>query len=135
MAEISPSDIDISLHLVILLILVYGYYRFKVKHDFRDHGIIFTIATLLNTGTILLLMLPHLNNILSRTVDVDLHLVIVVGHSIIGTFAAVLSIFIVVRWYRHGKNAKACRGKTLMRVTFISWLTSLLIGAGLYFFG
>jgi hypothetical protein len=135
MADIRASDIDIAVQLVILVLLFLGYYRYKVNHKFKDHGIIFTIATVLNTGAIFLLMLPHLNSKLSETVSLDMDLLVLVVHSVIGTIAELLAVYIVMRWYIHGKDTKVCRGKTLMNVTFILWLTSLSIGAGLYFFG
>ena len=135
MAAIKLSDIDIVIQVVVLVILAYGYYRFKVKHKFKDHGIIFTIATVLNTGAILLLMLPHLSSRLSERVSYDPNFLILVVHSVIGTIAEVLAVYIVIRWYLHGKDAKVCKGKTLMKVTFTSWLVSLLIGIGLYLIG
>ncbi len=135
MADISLSDIDIVIQMTLLLMLVYGYYSYTIRHNFKHHGIILTAATFVNLIAIILLMLPHLNFILSRNVDVDLDFLIIVAHSVIGGIAAVLSAYIVARWFVHGRDSKACRGRMLMNATFFSWLVSLLMGFGLYFFG
>lgn len=135
MVDIGANDIDIAVQLVILALLSFGYYRYKMNHKFKDHGIIFTIATVLNTGAIFLLMLPHLSSRLSEAISLDTDLLILVVHSVTGTIAEVLAVFIVMRWYLHHKDTKVCMGKTLMKATFILWLISLSIGAGLYVFG
>jgi hypothetical protein len=129
------SDVDIMVQLVILGLLLYGYHRFKFRHKLRDHGLIFTVATVLNTATILFLMIPDflLNHLQEATIDVTFLVILV--HVAFGGIAEILAVWIVIRWYWNGKSFKKCEGKRVMRLTYSAWLTALAIGFGLFLFG
>jgi hypothetical protein len=129
------SDVDIAVQLVILALLLYGYYRFKFRHKLKDHGVIFTVATVLNTVAILFLMLPGFLVIDFRPGSIDISGTIILVHVVLGGIAQILAIWIVIRWYWNRKNFKKCEGKLIMKLTYISWLSALVIGLGLYLFG
>jgi hypothetical protein len=120
--------------LVILGLLLYGYHRFKFKHKLRDHGIIFTVATVLNTAAILFLMLPGFPLTDLETGSIDTTVAIILVHAVLGGVAEILAVWIVIRWHWNKRDFKKCKGKTVMNLTYFSWLTALAMGFGLYLF-
>ena len=129
------SDIDIVIQLALLMLLFYGYVRYKVRHRFKGHGIIFAVATTLNMVAILFLMLPNLDSKLSERLTLDSDSLLVLVHSVVGGTAAVLAVYIVARWFWYGRKARSCRGKSLMNFTLVTWMASLSLGIYQYFLG
>jgi hypothetical protein len=120
--------------LVILGLLLYGYHRFKFRHKLRDHGIIFTVATILNTASILFLMLPGFLLVDLETESIDTATGIILMHAVLGGIAEILAVWTVIRWHWNKRDFKKCKGKTIMKLTYFSWLAALVVGFGLYFF-
>lgn len=120
--------------LVILGLLLYGYHRFKFRHKLRDHGIIFTTATVLNTAAILFLMLPGFLLVDLKTGSIDPIIAIISVHAVLGGIAEILAVWIVIRWLWNGKSFKKCKGRKVMNLTYFSWLVALVMGFGLYLF-
>jgi hypothetical protein len=120
--------------LVILGLLLFGYHRFKFRRKLRDHGIIFTIATILNTAAILFLMLPGFLLVDLETGSIDTTIAIILVHAVLGGIAEILAAWIVIRWFWNGQEFKKCKGKTVMNLTYFCWLAALVIGFGLYLF-
>jgi uncharacterized membrane protein YozB (DUF420 family) len=128
------SDIDIVVQLVILGLLLYGYQRLKFRHKLRDHGIIFTVATILNTAAILFLMVPDFLLEHLETGSIDPSFAIILVHVVLGGIAEILALWIVIRWHWNRKALKKCKGRMVMNLTYFSWLVDLAIGFGLYLF-
>jgi uncharacterized membrane protein YozB (DUF420 family) len=135
MSEVEPVRwLDLSVQIVTLILLAYGYWVFKWKRKLRLHTYAFVAATILNAAGVLAIMLPlFLDESNAGELSIrDGHGFILWEHHILGIVATFLSLFIVIRWaLRHG-NAKKCRGWALMNVTMLVWMATLLIGFWLF---
>jgi uncharacterized membrane protein YozB (DUF420 family) len=49
-------------------------------------------------------------------------------HAASGSIALTLAALISIRWIMNRLNPAGCRGKTLMRATFVLWVASLVTG-------
>lgn len=123
------------IQIAVLFMLSYGYYLNK-KGNFRQHGLIMTVALILHLVTVFYVMIPSFvygvipYYILATPQD----LVSIVGiiHGILGLMAVCLGVWLVAAW-RLKKEIKECfRRKQLMYPTLGLWIASLAFGMILY---
>ena len=120
--------ISLILQLFVLAMLIFGYLLFRA-HNLKGHGFVLSTATIVHIVAILLRMIPAISSdpqFISITLD-PLSL-IHWGHIALGLIAPTLGTYISLRWIIHGTNPHNCVGKWIMRITFITWIISLLFG-------
>jgi uncharacterized membrane protein YozB (DUF420 family) len=134
MSEIDAlTHVSFAFQILILGLLVAGYAYF-IKKDMKKHGALTATATILNTISILALMVP---DFLHETEEIAENILgaeplLLLGHHLIGLVAEVLAVFIVLRWALGRFSYLSCRGKALMDVTFGAWIISLALGVVIY---
>jgi uncharacterized membrane protein YozB (DUF420 family) len=127
------TTISLALQLLVFALLIFGYYRFRAG-DLIGHGLVLVSATVVHIGAIILRMIPAFSTdpqFLSIMLD-PLNLMHW-SHVALGLLAPALGLYISLRWVLHGSNPRFCRGKLLMRITFVVWFVSLLFGIVMYF--
>ncbi len=127
--------LSLLLQLLIFAMLVFGYLRFRAG-DLKGHGLVLATATVIHIGVIILRMIPAMAADPEFTyITLDPVSLIHWGHVALGLLAPALGVYISLRWFVHGSDPRFCRGKWLMRITFVTWLVSLLFGIVMYFIG
>ena len=123
------SDISMILQLAAMGLILTGFV-FAKRRSFMPHGIVMFIATLLNTGAILMVMIPVALglgdssiigfNMLFRT------------HALIGLIVEAAAIYILAEW-RFQKPGPTCfqRKKWMLTLTLV-WIGELILGMLLY---
>ena len=127
------ATISLVLQLLIFALLIFGYQRFR-HGDLKGHGLVLASATLVHIGVIILRMIPAVaSDPEFMSINLDPLNLIHWGHVALGLLAPALGVYISLRWVFYGSDPRFCRGKLLMRITFITWLISLLFGIVMYF--
>ena len=129
------AEINLVLQVVIMAIFVTSY-LVKRRGKFLQHGVMMVVGVALSMVSFLLVMGPSLYSLgISRSLFGNLPFntsVTVVLHASFGSVAEILSLWIVVSW-RFKLDYQLCaKRKRVMRVTFLLWLTSLLLGTALF---
>lgn len=125
------QDITLVLQISIMFLLGFGYYLVRKKH-IQNHGVITTIALLLHTSNILLTMLPSFMNILNASFDgLSFGVMVTYIHGILGIVAEMLGLWVVINW-RFQSIVLCAKRKVFMKVTFVSWFLSLILGITFY---
>jgi uncharacterized membrane protein YozB (DUF420 family) len=135
MSEVEPVRwLDLSVQIITLILLAYGYWVFKWKRKLKLHTYAFAAATLLNAAGVLTIMLPLFldESNAGELLIQDGHGFILWEHHILGLIATFLSLYIVVRWALSHGNARKCRGRALMNVTMLVWVATLFMGFWLF---
>ncbi len=123
------SDISMILQLTVMGVILVGFV-FAKRRSFMPHGIVMFLAMLLNTGSILVVMVP---------VAVTLRDSSVIGfnmlfrtHALLGLIVEAAAIYILVDW-RFQKPGPTCfqRKKWMLTLTLL-WIGELILGMLLY---
>jgi len=134
------GNVVLSLQIVSLFLLILGLPFVKRKGEKKNlfrHGCLATLALVLHTITMLIVMVPsfstHLNSIgnlpLLQSITVWLH-------ATTGTAAEILGTFMVASWaFKPLQQITCARRKWLMMPTFIIWTVSLITGTVIHFVG
>jgi len=132
---LSPiGNVVLSLQIVSLFLLILGLPFVKRKGHKKNlirHGYLVTLALVLHTVTMLIVMVPsfsiNLNSIENLSI---LQSITVWLHAATGTAAEILGIFMVAEWaFKPLQQMTCARRKWLMMPTFIIWTVSLITGA------
>lgn len=126
------SDLNLLLQIFIFILLVGGVIIAKFRRGFTRHGTVMGIAVVLNTISIVVVMIPSVLSFrgLFSAPFSDAAL-IVVSHAVIGTLVEILGIWLVVVWVIN--EIKACaKKKNTMRATVLLWLIELFMGIYVY---
>lgn len=127
------ANATLVLQIVILAFLIYGY-RLLKAHNYRNHGIITGVATILHTVSIVVVMIPLLLPDAKSFISAFLEPASLINlvHAGLGSVAEILAIYLVVRWAIHDFDVKGCVGKIRMSLTFYIWMLALISGIILY---
>ncbi len=92
------------------------------------------IAVVFNTISIGVVMMPSFLGFRGLFSMPFTHFaLIVIGHTIIGSLAEILGIWLVGTWIFARREIKACiKKRNIMRVTIILWLVELFLGIYVY---
>jgi uncharacterized membrane protein YozB (DUF420 family) len=129
------AQINLVLQVAIVAILVTSY-LVKRRGKFLQHGVMMAAGIALSMVSFLLVMGPSLYSLgLGGSLFENLPFntsVTVVLHASFGSVAEILGLWIVASW-RFKLDYQLCvKRKKVMRVTFLLWLTSLLLGIALF---
>ena len=127
------ATLSLSIELVVLGLLTFGYYAQRSK-NYRRHGITMTTAVVLHLATILGWMVWSLSNFLSAgSVDFGSFLVLAaLGHVVLGAIGVSLGVWLVSAWHLQKDVQKCFPRKRFMIVTITAWATAIVLGIILY---
>ena len=127
------ATLSLILQLTVFAMLIFGYLLFRA-HNIKGHGVVLCVATVVHIGAILLRMIPAVFSDPEFTsLSLDPLNMIHWSHIVLGLIAPALGTYISLRWIIHGTNPRYCVGKWMMRITFITWIISLVFGIVMYF--
>jgi len=127
------ADLNLVFQISILILLIAGISIARLKHKFNRHGALMGIAIILNTISIIIVMLPSFLSFSGLFADLSTPAAIVITHAILGVLVEVLGIWLVANWIFRRKNIRGCVGKkNLMRATLLLWSIELFVGIYVY---
>lgn len=124
------SDINLILQIGIFIVLSAGVVSVK-RQKFNLHGYVMFSAAALNLLSIAIVMLPAVVSIFSGASQ-NTFTSITALHSVLGTIAEGLGIYIVGVWRFSSSVASCSRLKTHMRVLAVLWTTTVVLGVTVY---
>lgn len=123
------SDISMILQLVVMGLILVGFV-FANKRRLTPHGVVMLIATLLNTGSILVVMIPVALRLGDSSIA-GLGLLFRT-HAFIGLIVEAMAVYLVADW-RFQKPGLTCfQRKNLMLTLTLVWIGELILGMLLY---
>jgi hypothetical protein len=123
------SDISVILQLVVMCVIFVGFV-FAKRRSFMNHGIVLFIATLLNTGSILVVMIPVAFRLGDSSV-IGLNMLFR-AHMVMGLIVEAAAIYILAEW-RFQKPGPTCfQRKKWMLTLALVWMGELILGLLLY---
>ena len=123
------SDISVILQLVVMGVIFVGFVLSK-RRSFMNHGIVLFIATLLNTGSILVVMIPVALRLGDSSV-IGLNMLFR-AHMVVGLIVEAAAIYILAEW-RFQKPGPTCfQRKKWMLTLALVWMGELILGLLLY---
>ncbi|MGD0979647.1 MAG: hypothetical protein ABR962_10985 [Candidatus Bathyarchaeia archaeon] len=134
------GNVVLSLQIVILFLLILGLPFVKRKGEKKNlirHGYLTTLALVLHTITILIVMVPSFSTNPNSIGNLSiLQSITVWMHAATGTAAEILGIAVVASWaFKPLQQMTCARRKWLMMPTFIIWTVSLITGAVIHVVG
>lgn len=123
------SDISMILQLVVLGIILVGFAVVK-RRSYKVHGIFMFLATLVNTASILVVMIP----VALRVTDTSLPGLSFVfrTHIILGLLIEGVAIYLVADWRFQNPGPTCIQRKKWMLTLTIGWISELIFGMLLY---
>ena len=126
------ADVNLLFQIAIFIFLVVGLSA-KFKRRYLTHGAIMAIALILNTASILTVMVPSFLANPSLFESFPRLSPVTITHITIGSLAEALGIFLVAMWALSIHNVEGCiERKRIMLVTIILWLVNLILGMYVY---
>ena len=102
------------------------------KGRLNSHGMIVFAAIVLNTLSVLAIMVPSASQILSGASQ-SMFTIIVAGHSLLGLAVELLGGYIILRWRFQPPGPTCSRMKGLMKVLGVLWTLTVLFGVFVYY--
>jgi len=121
------SDIALVIQVVLLILLLAGLRlgKRKTANSLSKHGMLMKVMVLLNTGVLLLVMLPSFVIAFDFVLaEVATGVPLILVHHSLGLIAEVLGVTLIFR--------KFGDVRLWMRVTFSVWFVALLLGLTVY---
>ena len=129
---ITIGYITLALQIVILALLLIGVrYARKIRMKFIRHGQLTTIAFILHTVLILLVMVPTFSSLITIIGFLPWWAnIVILTHAIAGTMAEMLGAILIISWRFMPLAKSGClKRKRWMKPTFYIWALSLILGA------
>lgn len=124
------------LQLVVMFLLLLGWYQMKRDRDSARHGLTVTAAVALNLLTVVLFMFPsYFGDDRSELASGWSFLLPV--HHLVGLVAIIMMLATVLPWLLRKRSPRACPGgarhrRALMRATFGTFFLSIVLGFAVY---
>jgi uncharacterized membrane protein YozB (DUF420 family) len=130
----TSSLVSLIIQMITLVMLIFGYFHYKLRRDARLHGVVTSVAYVLNMLTIIFLMIPALLEDLgeiSASPSEFVHALIII-HIPFAIVATLLATYVVFRWAAYSFKPNGCRGALLMDTTMVTWIVSIILGIAVY---
>ena len=128
------TDVNLLFQIISFLIIVISM-RYKLKKNFRVHGMLMGLGLILHLVFFVVGMWPSF----SGAIDFFTTSTSLLGvqamwiHAIPGLATLVLGFYVVISWLLHVSDISSCfKKKRIMDVILISWLVSLIFGIVTY---
>jgi uncharacterized membrane protein YozB (DUF420 family) len=126
------SDINLLFQIAIFIFLAVGLSA-RLRHRYATHGTVMSIALILDTVSILIVMVPSFLSNPSLFENLSNPLPLTIIHITLGSLAEVFGIFLVTAWALSIHNIEGCvKRKRIMLVTIFLWLVNLILGVYVY---
>lgn len=126
------SDVNLLFQIAIFIFLAIGLSA-RLKRRYIAHGTVMGIALVLNTVSILIVMVPSFLSDPSLFESLSSPLPLTIIHITIGSLAEALGIYLVTAWGLSIHDIEGCiKRKRIMLVTIFLWLANLILGAYVY---
>lgn len=126
------SDVNLLFQIAIFIFLALGLSA-KFKRRYIAHGAVMSIALILNTVSILIIMVPSFLSNPGLFENLSSPLPLTVIHITLGSLAEVLGIILVAAWALSIHNIEGCiKRKRIMLITIFLWLVNLILGVFMY---
>ena len=123
------SDISMILQLAAMGLILIGFVIAQ-RRSFISHGAVMFIATLLNTGSILAVMIPAALGLGDSSI-IGFNMLFR-AHALLGLLVEAVAVFLVVDW-RFQKPGPTCfQRKNWMLILTLVWIAELILGMLLY---
>jgi hypothetical protein len=134
MTATPTQTIDLVLGFVILMITFAAYYTFKIK-KYSLHGHLMSIGFVMLIVSFLLVMLPSFATNYKTFLNPDTKVFDVASiiHIPFGMAGLGLGGFLVIKWARNDFKLNKMKAPFLMRITIISWISNVILGAIIFF--
>lgn len=123
------SEISMSLQLLALGILIIGFIVVQRK-KYVSHGAIMFVATLMNTGAILAVMIPVALRLAETSIP-EINFLFR-SHILLGLIVECISIYIVADWRFQEPGPTCFQRKNWMLGLSLFWMTELILGILLF---
>ena len=123
------SDVSMIMQLVALGIILVGFVVVK-KRGYKVHGILMALAALVNTASILVVMVP----VALSLVDTSLpnFNFFFRAHILLGLAVELAALYIVVDWRFQNPGPTCFQRKNWMLTLTMGWIANLLLGMIVY---
>ena len=127
------ATINLIFQIVTLSIVIFGYIL-KRKMQFRNHGILMLVATVMQFISFLLIMGPAFvslaeNGLIQRPIWVS---TVTIIHASLGGVVLAIGIWIAASWHLRTSIELCIKKKCIMRYLIIAWVSALILGIILY---
>ena len=133
MATLFIADVNLILHVVILVMLFVGLGLRFMKRLFL-HGVTMFVALVLHIVSFLLVMWPSFRLFYPLLYGYNRFSFITVTHAVLGGVALILAIWLVASWHFQHSVKSCVRRKKVMLLVFAMWIIALLLGILLYLY-
>ena len=123
------SDISMILQLAALGIILVGFAIVK-RRNLKVHGIFMFLATLMNTASILVVMVPVALNLVN--ISIPGFNFLFRTHMVLGVLVESVAVFIVADWRFQNPGPTCIQRRNWMLTLSLFWIAELLIGMILY---
>jgi uncharacterized membrane protein YozB (DUF420 family) len=131
----APFSVDLNLliQIMIFVVLVVSLIL-KFKKNYMKHGATMGIAVVLNTVSVLVIMVPSLLSKKGLLEDLATRFALAtISHAILGSLVEILGIYLLATWMFNRHDMKTCfKSKRTMRATIFLWVVELIIGVYVY---
>ena len=129
-------DFNLIVQLFLMVLLAFGSYVMKTKHQMKNHGVIMATGTSINLVMVLLVMGPSLIRNWGAIVadPTNLGAIVTLAHVAMGLIALVGGVLFSFRFVSASRSGGklACGKRPSMRAVMALWMLGLLLGLGFY---
>ena len=130
------TDVNLMIQIVSLLIVAVAI-GFKMKKNYRIHGMLMGIGVILHLVFFVVAMWPSFSGAFDffTTSTSLLGVQTMWIHAIPGLITIILGLYVLVSWLLHVSDVSRCfKNKRIMDVVLVSWLISLVFGVVTYLY-
>jgi uncharacterized membrane protein YozB (DUF420 family) len=125
--------INVILQIIVLAMLGLAI-LFRIKGNFRRHGMVMLSAVVLHVILFLLVMGPSFLSLEPFVISqpTDRLSALTLAHIIMGGISIILGLWLVGSWHLQLSIQGCMKRKPIMRITITLWVTSLILGILLF---
>ena len=123
------SDISMILQLAALGLILMGFAIVK-RRNLKAHGVFMFLATLMNTASILVVMVPVALNL--ANISIPGFNFLFRTHMMLGVIVESVAVFIVADWRFQNPGPTCIQRRNWMLTLSLFWIAELLVGMILY---
>lgn len=127
------ATLSFIIQLVVLGMLIISFV-FKRQKKFFEHGYLMLTSVILHLAMVFIIMIPSFNSVIFIESGVPLIITLLnVVHGIPGVVAIVMSLWLLTSWRLRDSLQYCAPKRKIMRATYISWLTAVVLGLIIHF--
>ncbi len=123
------SDISMILQLLALGLIIVGFFIVK-RRSFKVHGALMAVAALMNTASILVVMIPTALRLVDTSIP-NLN-TLFRSHILLGVVVEGIALYLVIDWRFQNPGPTCFQRKNWMLGLSIAWIAEVMLGMLLY---